>query len=308
VSSNRERVVINEVGLRDGIQAQPAFIATADKLQLASALLDAGLRQLEVASFVNPRAVPQMADAEAVLAGLPPRHDVQYTSLVLNERGYDRAMECGARSIATVTCTTDSMNQRNANMTLEQAVTVASGVIERARRDGVRCRAYLATAAECPFEGAVPPDRVILLAERMLDAGADEIAVADTIGAAEPGAMKDLLGRMVSLFGTDRVAVHFHDTRGLGVALSWVALEVGIRRFDSSIGGLGGCPFAPGAAGNLATEDLVYLLERTGFDTGVDFDALVAAVSMVRRIVGRPAGGRILPWYEKSHQSAASPA
>jgi hydroxymethylglutaryl-CoA lyase len=293
----RDRVVVNEVGLRDGIQSQPVLVTTAQKVELLRALLAAGVRHFEVTSFVSPKAVPQMADAAELAAQLPPQPRAEYTALVPNERGYARARDSGFASIATVTCTTESMNRRNTNMSLDDATTSAVAVIRRACADGVRARAYLATAAECPYEGPVPPDTVMRLADTMLSAGAHEVAVADTIGAANPAPMQQLLERLAGAFGADRLAVHFHDTRGMGVALAFAALQAGIRRFDASIGGLGGCPFAPGASGNLATEDLVFMLEGAGYDTGIDFVALAAAVDTVQRMVELPVGGRILRWH-----------
>jgi hydroxymethylglutaryl-CoA lyase len=293
----REQVVVNEVGLRDGIQAQTVFVSTAQKLEMLRALLAAGVRHFEVTSFVSPKAVPQMADAAELAALLPPQPGAEYTALVPNERGYARARDSGIASVATVTCTTESMNRRNTNMSLEEATSSAVAVIRRARADGVRARAYLATAAECPYEGPVASETVLRLADTMLSAGAHEVAVADTIGAANPAPMQQLLERLAGAFGAERLAVHFHDTRAMGLALAWAALQAGIRRFDCSIGGLGGCPFAPGASGNLATEDLVFMLEGAGYDTGIDLDALVVAVDTVQGIVEQPVGGRILRWH-----------
>lgn len=297
-----EKVTINEVGLRDGIQAQPKFVATEQKIAILADAIGAGLRHFEVTSFVSPKAVPQMADAAELCRRLPPLAEGEYTALVPNLRGYERAAESGVKSVAVVLCTTETMNRRNTNMSLAEAIASGEAVVRRGRADRTRVRAYIATASACPFEGKVDPAVVQVLAERMLAAGADEIAVADTIGAANPAQMADLLGRLIRAFGADRLAVHFHDTRGMGLALAWTAAQLGIRRFDSSIGGLGGCPFAPGASGNLATEDLVFMLGEAGYDTGVDMDALAVAVNRLERVFERPVGGRIMRWYNSQRR------
>ena len=289
-------IVINEVGLRDGLQNQPRLVPTAEKLALLDALRAAGLRHFEATSFVSPTAVPQMADAAALYAALPQDETTEYAALVPNRRGYDRARAAGARSVAVVLSCTETMNQRNINMTLAQARHVSAEVMQQARADGLIGRAYLAVAFHCPFEGPVDPAVVRELAAEMTGAGAREIIIADTIGAADPLHVARLFDLLIGEHGVAMLSGHFHDTKGLALANCFAALERGVTKFDASIGGLGGCPFAPGAAGNLATEDLVNMLETAGYETGVDLDGLAAAVAVAERYVGRELGGRWIAW------------
>jgi hydroxymethylglutaryl-CoA lyase len=292
----RERVLVNEVGPRDGLQNQPVHLPLDGKLELIEALVAAGVRAIEAASFVSPKAVPQMADADALFPRLPLPETVRYSALVPNVRGLDRALDAGAREVAVVLSATETMNRRNINMSLDQARTACIDVIASAAARGVRAKAYVAVAFTCPFEGPVQRARVVELAGQMFCGGADEVVIADTIGAANPREVRDLLGDCVKAYGAERLAAHFHDTRGFALANAWAAIEAGLRRFDSSIGGLGGCPFAPGAAGNLATEDLVVLAEQCGFDTGISVPGLRAAVQVAERLVQRPLGGRTTAW------------
>lgn len=301
-----ERVVVNEVGLRDGLQNQSLTLSTGDKVALFDALAAAGVRNFELTSFVSPKAVPQLADANDLLAAVGERPGFHLTCLVPNMRGYERAKKSGAKGIAVVLATTETLNRKNINMSLAEATAVCAQVVGEARRKGVFARAYIATAFACPFEGSVAPAVVSSLAQEMIDAGADEIAIADTIGAGHPRQARQLFGALLSKFGVPRIAAHFHDTRGLGSALAWAALEAGVRRFDGSVAGLGGCPFAPGASGNLATEDLVFLCEQAGFDTGIDLSRLIEAVDKSSDLMGTVLGGRILPWCraKQRHTSA----
>lgn len=293
-------VHITDVTARDGLQNQPAAVSTGDKLALIRLLAQAGVRRIEATSFVSPKAVPQMADAAAVLEGLrdatqgadPLRPSV----LVPNLKGLERALAAGATEVAVVLSATEQMNRRNINMSLDEATQVSEAVVRAACGAGIRTRAYVAVAWECPFEGDVDEARVVALAERMARAGAHEIVIADTIGAAAPAAVRTRLRALLHALPADRLAVHLHDTRGFGVANAAAALESGIRRFDASTGGIGGCPFAPGAAGNLATEDLVLLAEQSGFSTGISLEGLVAAVDFAGRLLGREVGGRSLRW------------
>lgn len=292
-----DRVHINEVGLRDGLQNQPRILATDDKLELLDALLAAGLTSFEAASFVSPRAVPQMADADRFFERLPARDGVSYEALVPNRRGYERARDAGVRTIAVVLGATDSFNRRNINMTLPEAMEVCRSVIATALDDGLRPRAYISMATACPYEGTTPIGRVMDLAQHLFGAGAAEVIVGDSIGAGTPAQIKAIFQPLVRDYGADRLAGHFHDTRGMALAMTWAALEAGIRRFDSSIGGLGGCPFAPGATGNLATEDLTFMLNECGFDTGVDVDLLLAAVDAAERLLDTTLGGAVIRWH-----------
>lgn len=290
-----EKVVVNDVGPRDGLQNDPATVTPADRARLIQALVAAGVPAVEVVSFVSPRAVPKMAGADEVVAALDPE-SADFSALVPNRKGYELAREAGIRSVAVVLSATDTMNRRNINMNLDTTIRVCGEIVSQAKADGLTGRAYVSVAMECPYEGRVPESRVEALAGEMFERGATEVIVADTIGAANPAQVKSLFGRLVGSFGAERLSAHFHDTRALALANAWQALECGIRKFDASIGGLGGCPFAPGAAGNLATEDLVSLLHQAGFETGVDLDALLEVVELARTLVGHDLGGRALPW------------
>ena len=303
----RERIVVNEVGPRDGLQNQPVHVPVAAKLELIEALVAAGIRAIEAASFVSPKAVPQMADADELFPKLPSPESVRYSALVPNIRGLERALAAGAREVAVVLSATETMNQRNINMSLEQARRACLDVIAAASARGARAKAYVAVAFTCPFEGKVPREQVMALAQAMFDGGANEVVIADTIGAAGPREVNELLGECVQAFGAERLAAHFHDTRGFALANAWAAMAAGIRRFDASIGGLGGCPFAPGAAGNLATEDLVLLAEQCGFETGINVPRLRAAVKIAERITQRTLGGRTTAWL-RTQELKQSPA
>ena len=288
-------VVINDVGPRDGLQNDPATVTPAQRIALIQALLDAGIRAIEVASFVSPKAVPKMAGAAEVVSAFKDS-TADLSVLIPNEKGYELAKAAGARSVAVVLSATDTMNRKNINMDLDTTVAVCREIVSQAAADGLRPRGYVSVAVECPYEGRVPDSRIEQLAATLFDAGAAEVIVADTIGAANPAQVKGLFDRLVAAFGAERLSAHFHDTRALALANAWQALECGIRKFDASIGGLGGCPFAPGAAGNLATEDLVSLLDQAGFDTGVDLTALLEVVELARDLVQHELGGRSLAW------------
>lgn len=290
-----ETVIVNDVGPRDGLQNDSADVPPLERAALVNALVDAGIPAVEVASFVSPKAVPKMAGADQVVAALD-LDRADFSALIPNARGYALAKQAGVRSMAVVLSATNTMNQKNINMDLDTTIAVCRDIVTQARADGLTPRAYVSVAVECPYEGPVPDERIESLAGIMFDAGAAEVIVADTIGAANPAQVKKLFQRMVSAFGSERLSAHFHDTRALALANAWQALECGIRKFDASIGGLGGCPFAPGAAGNLATEDLVCLLHQAGFHTGVDQSKLLAVVEQARALVGHSLGGRTLPW------------
>lgn len=301
-----KHVRVCEVGLRDGLQNQPDLVGTDDKRRLLDALINAGVTDFEVASFVSPKAVPQMADAEELVRRLPNMSGLSFMALVPNLRGYERARGAGVRKVAVVLACTETLNERNIRMSLKAATDTCERVIEQARADDIEVRAYVSAALGCPYEGEVPHERVLTLTERMLQAGAAEVAIADTIGAGNPADTKRLFQDLVRRFGADVLTAHFHDTRALGLTLAWVALEAGVRSFDSSIGGLGGCPFAPGASGNLATEDLVFMLHSAGFETGISVAGLLGAVGVAGEATGRPAGGRILPWLRTRRDGAVA--
>ncbi len=292
---------IYEVSPRDGLQNEAAPIDTAKKNRLVDSLVDVGLRHIELTSFVHPQAVPQMADADVMMqtaVSNPTYNHVNFIGLVFNQRGYDRALAAGCRAMAFGVAVSDTFSQRNTRRSPAEAMTTTRELVAQARRDGVWTRVYVMTAWVCPFEGEISPWRTIALAEEIWQMGIDELAIADTIGHANPlavGHLMETLGRRLDM---DKLAVHLHDTQAIGLANATTALQAGVRIFDSSVGGLGGCPFAPGAAGNLATEDLVFLAYKLGLGTGVDFRKLWQIVYDMEQWVGRPIGGRIRQWWE----------
>ena len=290
-----DTVIINDVGPRDGLQNDSGTVPPEDRAALVNALVAAGVPAVEVASFVSPKAVPKMAGAEQVVAALD-LDSADFSALVPNHKGYELALRAGIRSVAVVLSATETMNQKNINMDLDTTIRICEEIVARAEEDGVNPRAYVSVAFECPYEGLVPDSRIEDLAARMFAAGAREVIVADTIGAANPSQVKLLFSRLVAAFGAGALSAHFHDTRALALANAWQALECGIRKFDSSIGGLGGCPFAPGAAGNLATEDLASMLEQAGFHTGIEMQRLLETVDLARKLVAHDLGGRSLAW------------
>lgn len=287
-------IEIVEVGARDGLQNAPELLSTQDKLALIGDLLTAGVRRIEVASFVNPKRTPQMADADAVIAGLPDRRDVSYIGLCLNVRGVERAIasrDGGARGVDEAGCVivaSDSFGQRNQGQDIQQGVRASGEMLALARGAGLMPQVTIAAAFGCPFEGEVPEDRVVMLAEKMAEAGAREIALADTIGVAVPMQVRRLFERVHAAVGPDiRLRAHFHNTRNMAVANVWAAYEAGVRTFDSSVGGLGGCPFAPRATGNVPTEELIYLFDRSGLTTGIALDAMIVAGRKLESRLGR---------------------
>jgi hydroxymethylglutaryl-CoA lyase len=306
-----EQIIITDVAPRDGLQNQQVHLSTDAKLRLVELLVAAGLPSIEVTSFVSPKAVPQMADA----GDLVPRVQSAFAQLrssvlVPNLKGLERAHAAGAQEVAVVLSATETMNRKNINMSLAQATEVSEQTLVEAQRLGLRTRAYVAVAFDCPFEGPTPLAAVQTACARMLQAGAGEIVIADTIGAAAPGQVKERFAALVRDIPVAQLGAHFHDTRGMGVANAWAALEAGVRRFDASVGGIGGCPFAPGAAGNLATEDLVLMAEQGGFATGISMPGLLAAVDFAEQQLQRPLGGRAITWLrrQRDKQRAAADA
>lgn len=299
MSSVARTVTINEVGLRDGLQNQTVAVDTQDKIALADLLIAAGVRHFEAGSFVSPRAVPQMADSPEVFNRLGRREKIELSALIPNEKGYERAREAGVSSMSVVLSATETMNQKNIRMSLDETRHVCTSVVSRARADGVTANGYIAVAVECPYEGSVSPDIVMELTGELFNAGADRVIIADTIGAANPERIYSLFMELGREFDAERLAAHLHDTRALGLANAWAALHAGVRRFDSSIGGLGGCPFAPGAAGNVATEDLVLMFEQCGWATGIDAHRLLPAVDKAGTITEQELGGRSMPWFRQ---------
>lgn len=301
-----EPLYITDVSPRDGLQNQQIAVSTDAKLQLIRLLAAAGVQSIEATSFVSPKAVPQMADA----ADLVPRVsaallELRASVLVPNLKGLERAVAAGAQEIAVVLSATETMNRKNINMGLDQATEVSEQTLIEARRLGLRTRAYVAVAFDCPFEGPTPLDAVLQAAQRMRAAGAGEVVIADTIGAASPGQVKQRLAALLQVVPSEHLGVHFHDTRGMGVANAWAALEAGVRRFDASVGGIGGCPFAPGAAGNVATEDLVLMAGQSGFSTGIDMFDLLDAIDFAEQQLQRSLGGRAITWLRRQRDMRA---
>lgn len=276
-----------EVGPRDGLQNEAVLVSTADKVELIRRAIAAGARRIEVASFVNPTKVPQMADAEAVVAALGRPEGVTRIGLVLNERGAERALAAGLDQLGAVAVASDEFGARNQGQDSGQSVEVAARILGMARTAGIDAQVTIATAFGCPFGGAVDPAHVVAMARRLAEAGPVEIALADTIGVAVPAEVTALVAAVREAVAPLPVRVHFHNTRGTGIANVWAAVEAGASVVDGSIGGLGGCPFAPGAAGNVASEDVVYMLERSGVQTGLDLAGLVEAARWLGVVMGK---------------------
>ena len=295
----RNRVIVNDVGPRDGLQNQPKILSPAERVQLVKALLAAGMGHVEVGAFVSPKAVPAMAGTDEVLSGLANISDAVLTVLIPNLRGYELATAAGAKSVCMVLYGSDGMAQANVRMSREQAETATAEILTRARADGVRVTSAIAVAFECPFNGPVDPSLVRDITGRFLELGTDELCIADTIGAANPLQVRSLTSALVDEYGAGRLSCHFHDTRAMGLANVFAALESGIRKFDTSIAGLGGCPFAPGASGNVATEDVVMMLEQMGYDTGIDLDGLMRASELAQKLSGTAPGGRASAWLSR---------
>lgn len=287
MTARGERVRIVEVGPRDGLQNESRLVPTDRKIAFIRALAAAGLREIEAASFVHPKAVPQLADAADVLGGLGDLPEVRISALVPNERGLDRALAAGVRRIAVFTAASESFVQRNIGMSIEASLRTFKAVLRRAADAGVTARGYVSTAFVCPYEGEVAPADVALVTGRLLELGCDEVAISDTIGVAAPTDITRVCAPLLRTIAPEHIALHLHDTCGTALANVVRGIDLGIRTFDASAGGLGGCPFAPGAAGNLATEDLVYLLDRMGFDHGVRLATVLEAAALIADVLER---------------------
>ena len=288
-------IFVNDVGPRDGLQNQAVQVEPETRITLIQKLIGAGVPGVEVASFVSPKAVPRMAGAGEIVTALKDS-PAALSALVPNLKGYEMARDAGAKIISVVPSATETMNRKNINMGYEDILALSCDLMQRAKDDGIKGQAYVSVAFECPFEGQVSQDRVMEMTETLLEAGAQEIIIADTIGAANPSQVKNLFDRLTASFDKKILATHFHDTRAMGLANAYAAIECGIRKFDASIGGLGGCPFAPGAAGNLATEDLVSMAHQMGFDTGIDEKALLDTSNFAGEIIDQQIGGRMAGW------------
>lgn len=285
-------VEIVDVAPRDGLQADAAMVPTATKVQLIGRLVDAGIRRLEATSFVHPKRVPQMADAEDLMAALPRREDVTYIGLVMNRRGLDRAVDAGVDEINAVVVCSDTFCERNQGTTTAGALAVWEDLAEGAREAGIGAGVTLSAVFGCPYEGAIPVERVAAVAAEVAKSGPVEVAIADTIGVAVPLDVTERVGAVREAVGPDvRLRAHFHNTRNTGFANVVAALEAGVKVFDASLGGIGGCPFAPAATGNIATEDLVYLLDRMGVETGASLESLCESALWLEELLGRPVPG-----------------
>ncbi len=282
-----KQVQIVEVGPRDGLQNEPTAIPTEVKVAFIERLVQAGLTQVEVSSFVHPWAVPQLADAEEVLRGVPRAAGVTYSALVPNQKGFERALLAGIKRIAVFTGATDSFTRKNINMSVEESLETFRPIVREAAAKGVTVRGYLSVCFVCPYEGEVPKARVRELTERLLELGVNQVAISDTLGAAAPSDIQETLGMVLKAVPPDLLALHLHDTYGTALANVYAGLQLGIETFDASAGGLGGCPYAPGASGNLATEDFVYMMNRMGIETGVDLAKLAEASNLVAGALGR---------------------
>lgn len=288
-----ERVSIHEVAARDGLQNEAVTVATTQKARLVNALVDSGLKRIEVTSFVSPKWVPQLADGEQLI-GLVERPDgVTFSALCPNLRGLDRALAAGVDEIGLFVSASDTHNRRNINRSVPEAMNIYARVARRALDQGLAVRAYVSTVWGCPYEGDTDPGRAAELGREFLDWGCYQVSLGDTIGVGTPLQTKRILDTVFERVAPSQLALHMHDTRGTALANVLVGLEMGIVTFDASVGGLGGCPYAPGAAGNLATEDLVYALHGMGIDTGVDLDALIEAGRVAEAVVGRELPGKV---------------
>jgi isopropylmalate/homocitrate/citramalate synthase len=282
-----DRVRIYEVGPRDGLQNEAVPLSIEDRVAFCDRLVAAGLPVVEVGAFVSPKWVPQMAGSDEVLRRVAKPSGVRLPVLVPNRKGYELARAAGAREIAVFTAASETFSRKNTNATVDETFARFAAFVPEAKREGLRVRGYVSTCFGCPFEGAVPPERVVDVTRRLVDAGCDEVSIGDTIGVAVPTQVAEVVGLLRGAIPVDRLAVHFHDTRGTALANVLAALQEGVTVVDSSAGGLGGCPYAPGASGNLATEDLLYMLHGMGIETGADLDAVAAASRALAAPLGR---------------------
>jgi hydroxymethylglutaryl-CoA lyase len=289
-----KRVEVYEVGPRDGLQNELRTLATADKVRLIEGLIASGLKRIEVSSFVSPRWIPQLADAEKLIGLLPRRDDVVFTALVPNLKGLERAQAAGLQEAAVFLSVTESHSQKNINKSVAEAISTAREVAQGARAAGMRVRCYLSTVWGCPYEGLTPVPRVVEVVKQLADIGFYQLSLGDTIGVGTPTHTAEIVSEVSKLLKLEQIALHLHDTRGTALANALIGLTMGVTTFDSSIGGLGGCPYAPGAAGNLASEDLVFMLDGMGVQTGIDLNRLVEAGELAQELIGRKLAGKYL--------------
>jgi len=282
-----KKITLVEVGPRDGLQSEPEILPTDSKVEFINKAIDAGIRRLEVASFVHPKRVPQMADAEALIERLADHDDVSYVGLIMNERGLDRALETKIDEIGMVVLSTDTYNRKNQGVDIDESVRVWGEIAKRAQQNGLRANVMISSAFGCPYEGEVKVERIVELARRVVDASPAELGIADSIGVAVPNQVTELLGRVREVIGDLPLRCHFHNTRNTGLANAQAAVESGVTYLDASIGGIGGCPFAPAATGNIPTDDLLYMLDRSGVETGVSLDKIIDISRWLEQELGR---------------------
>ncbi|AVX20626.1 hydroxymethylglutaryl-CoA lyase [Carboxydocella sporoproducens DSM 16521] len=295
-----KQVTIWEVGLRDGLQNETRYISVEEKLELINGLIQSGVKNLEVTAFVNPKWVPQMKDASELLAKMERPSECNISALVPNEKGLEKALAARLNEIAVVVSASEGHNLKNLNKTADEAIREALHLIYKANVAGLRVRAYLSTAFGCPYDGPVKIERVMEISEKLLGAGAYQVSLGDTIGIAHPKQLQESLSLITRRIPPGKLALHLHDTRGMALANTIIGLEYGITTFDSSFGGLGGCPYAPGASGNVATEDLVNMLHAMGCQTGIDLDRLVLVSTRAQAILGKRLPSKILQIYRRT--------
>ena len=289
-----QHVDIVEVGPRDGLQSEPGVLPTATKVEFIERAIAAGVRRVEVTSFVSPKRVPQMADAEAVLQALPRREGVHYIGLVLNRKGFERAAAAGCNEIGMAVVASDTFNRRNQGVSTEDSIAAWLDIAAAAKQAGIRPQVTVSAAFGCPFEGEVPVSRVVEIARRVAEAEPFEIALADTIGVGVPAQVIELVGRVREAVPGVALRCHFHNTRNTGLANAFAAVQAGVRTLDASLGGIGGCPFAPAATGNIPTEDLLYMLQRCGYETGISLADAIATGQWLQQQLGRPVPGMLV--------------
>ena len=282
-----KKVKIIEVGPRDGLQNESKIISTQDKVKFIQKLTASGIQNIEIGSFVSPKHVPQLSDTEEVVKNLKQNADVIYSALVPNLKGLDRAMACGVKRVAVFTSASETFTEKNINMTIPESLRIYKEVIQKAQKNNMSARGYISTCFVCPYEGEIKKDKVLEVAISLLEMGVDEISIGDTIGAASPKDIFETVGFLLGKIPGDKMALHFHDTYGTALANVVAGLELGITAFDSSAGGLGGCPYAPGASGNIATEDLIYILTRMGIKTNIDLKKLAEASLFMQNVLGK---------------------
>lgn len=296
-------VKVVEVGLRDGLQNESVVLSTEDKSEIVQRLLEAGVRHLEVTSFVNPKWIPALADAELLSQSLPKNVDVVYRALVPNLKGLKRALDTPIHEYAVFMSASETHNRKNINKSIDETFPVLKETIEAAKEQGKRVRGYVSTVFGCPYEGDVSIKQVVYVCEKLLEMGVYEISLGDTIGVATPHEVREVVKTLSQYVPIEKLAGHFHDTRGTGLANSYVALELGITTLDTSFGGLGGCPYAPGASGNLATEDLIYMLHRMGVQTGIDLDMICETSLWVEKKLGKKLPSKVLDSYRAQKET-----